>query len=374
MNLSASKPLFISLFVCLLFLLAACGSPPPAAASTATVGVTPTIVPVSPTPVPATAEATATVISGETFQNPVIKENFPDPFILDAGDTFWAYATNASGKNIALASSTDLIHWQMLGDAMPALPKWAKLTGGYVWAPEVMPIGDQFVMYYTARDKTSDKQCVGVAVSDTPEGKFKDTNNAPFVCQSELGGTIDPDPFRDEDGRQYLYFKNDGNCCNMSTNIFAQELAPDGLSLIGEPVQLLENDRAWEGGVVEAPTMFKHDGKYYLFYSANDYGSFKYAVGYATCDTPLGPCQDAPENPILKSDLTNKQALVVGPGHQDVFQLGDQTWMSYHVWEMLQGGFRGERRFMYLDPVEWQDGKPVVEGPSTSPESAPDVP
>ena len=33
----------------------------------------------------------------------------------------------------------------------------------------------------------------------------------PLVCQTALGGSIDPDPFRDSDGILYLYFKNDGN-------------------------------------------------------------------------------------------------------------------------------------------------------------------
>jgi beta-xylosidase len=237
-----------------------------------------------------------------------------------------------------------------------------------------MQAGDHYVMYYTARDKASNKQCVGVAVSDKPEGKFKDTNTQPFVCQSDQGGTIDPDPFRDEDGKQYLYFKNDGNCCSMTTYIYGQELSPDGLSLEGQPVQLLSNDKRWEGGVIEAPTMFKHDGRYYLFYSANNYAGVEYAVGYATCDSPLGPCQDAPENPILASHLENKNAMVIGPGHQDVFELGDQTWIAYHAWEVVAGSRRGDRRFMYLDPIVWQDGKPVVEGPTTGPEPAPKLP
>ncbi|PWH16133.1 MAG: glycoside hydrolase family 43 [Anaerolineae bacterium] len=308
------------------------------------------------------------------FQNPVLRENFADPFILQVGETFYAYATNSASKNISLARSTDLVKWQILPDAMPALPRWAKLTGGLVWAPEVIQIGNQFVLYYTARDKQSDKQCVGVAVSDKPEGKFKDTNDAPLVCQAEWGGTIDASPFRDEDGKLYLYYKNDGNCCNLPTFIYVQELAPDGLRLLGEPVSLIRNDALWEGRVVEAPTMFKHQGRYYLFFSANNYAGHEYAVGYALCESPLGPCQDAPENPILQSDLSNKDALVIGPGHQALLQLGEQTWMFYHAWEVVAGSRRGERRLMWLDRLDWVDGKPVVRGPTTGSQSVPLLP
>jgi len=315
--------------------------------------------------------ATPSTAPTATFQNPVLRENFADPFILPVDGVYWLYATNASGKNISLARSTDLLTWEILSDAMPALPKWAKMTGGLVWAPEVIPIGDRYVMYYTARDKASNKQCVGVAVSALPEGKFKDTHDAPLVCQAQEGGTIDPSPFRDDDGQLYLYYKNDGNCCGIPTSIYAQKLAADGLSLLGEPVRLVRNDAQWEGRVVEAPTMFKHDGQYVLFFSANDYAGVEYAVGYAICEGPLGPCQDAPENPILASDLSDKNAMVIGPGHQALLQLGDQTWLVYHAWEVIAGSRRGDRRFVWLDRIQWEDGRPVVQGPTVGPQPAP---
>jgi beta-xylosidase len=318
----------------------------------------------------ATSEATASAASatpqtaGEgQFQNPVLRADFADPAILKVDDTYYAYATNASGKNIQAARSNDLVKWQLLPDAMPALPKWARLGGSLVWAPEVAKIGDKYVLYYTARDKASDKQCVGVATSDKPEGKFRDTNDKPFVCQTTEGGTIDASPFFDE-GKWYLFFKNDGNCCSIATHLYVQEMTPDGLGLVGEPVRLVRNDRAWEGRVVEAPTMWKHEGKYYLFFSANDYGGPPYAVGYANCQSVMGPCEDAPENPILKSVL--QKPLVIGPGHQTIVVDDDgETWIVYHAWEVNSSGTRGSRRFMWMDRLEWQDGKPVVRGPTT---------
>ncbi|MBN2047600.1 MAG: family 43 glycosylhydrolase [Anaerolineaceae bacterium] len=321
-----------------------------------------------------TVEPTPTEQEGEVFQNPVLRENFADPFILEKDGVYWVYATNASGRNISLAKSTNLIKWQVLGDAMPALPKWAKLTGGLVWAPEVIEIDGQYVMYYTARDKATDRQCVGAAVSDKPEGKFKDTREQPLVCQDKEGGTIDASPFRDEDGRLYLYYKNDGNCCGMATYIYAQELAPDGLSLVGDVVPLIRNDALWEAHVIEAPTMFRHDGRYFLFYSGNNYAGHEYAVGYAVCESPMGPCQKADENPILASDLSNKDAMVIGPGHQTILQVGEQTWLVYHAWEVVSGSRRGDRRFMWIDRLDWVDGKPDIPGPTIDPQPVPVLP
>jgi beta-xylosidase len=346
---------------------------------------TPTPVPPTATPVPPTATSapptvaptaaptkppapTAAVIPPGSFQNPVLRQDFPDPFVLNVNGTYYAYATNGTGKNIQAAQSTDLVHWTVGHDAMPALPTWAKLGGSYVWAPEVIQNGDGYLMYYTARDKAADKQCVGVATGTTPDGFFKDTRTAALVCQTDQGGTIDPSPFRDGD-KLYLLYKNDGNCCNMPTYLWAQELAPDGLSLVGEPAQLIRNDFRWEGAVVEAPTMVKHDDKYYLFFSANNYAGIEYAVGYATCDSPTGPCKQAEENPILKTKMT--KPLVIGPGHQTIVQVKDQTWIVYHAWNILSSGVKGDARYMWIDRLDWENGKPVVKGPTVDPQPMP---
>jgi beta-xylosidase len=316
----------------------------------------------------APAASSTTAVPPGSFQNPVLRQDFPDPFVLNANGTYYAYATNGSGKNIQTAQSPDLVHWTVGRDAMPALPKWAKLGCSYVWAPEVIANGSGYLMYYTARDKAADRQCVGVATGDKPDGFFKDTRDAALVCQTDEGGTIDASPFRDGD-KLYLYYKNDGNCCNKPTYLWVQELAADGQSVTGEPIQLMRNDVPWEGAVVEAPTMVKHGDTYYLFFSANNYGGVEYAVGYATCDTPTGPCTQAPENPILKSRMT--PPLVVGPGHQAIVQVNDQTWIVYHAWNILSSGVRGDARYVWIDRLDWPDGKPVVRGPTTDPQPMP---
>ncbi len=167
-----------------------------------------------------------------TFNNPVLDINFPDPFILRVGDMYHAYATNGAGGNVPHAESRDLIHWNVVGDALPLLPQWA--APGLTWAPEVAHLGGRYQLYFTARDIQSDRQCVGVAVSDRPAGPFTSEAPTALVCQADEGGSIDASPFVDEGGKAYLLWKNDGNCCNLATHLYIQPLAPDGLTLTGK--------------------------------------------------------------------------------------------------------------------------------------------
>jgi beta-xylosidase len=297
---------------------------------------------------------------GATFQNPVHASDFPDPFVLRAGETYYAYATNAAGNEVQTLTSSDLVHWRAGSDALPEVGAWA--YPGKTWAPEVLARGDgSFVLYYTAN---GGGQCVGRAVAGDPAGPFRDRWREPLVCQRHEGGSIDPSPFRDEDGSLFLYWKNDGNAIGHTTFIWAQRLSADGTQLVGDRRQVESNDVGWEGGVVEAPTMWKQDGRYYLFYSGEAYDGELYAVGYATCEGPLGPCADAPENPILKSACG-----AAGPGHQALVRDGaGDTWIVYHAWP---AGAPFEQRLLWLDRLRWEDGKPVVAGPTCRAQPAP---
>ncbi|MEU4243380.1 glycoside hydrolase family 43 protein [Actinoplanes sp. NPDC026619] len=301
-----------------------------------------------------------------TFANPVYDKNFPDPGVLHVDGTWFAYGTNNAVDNVPLLTSTDLVHWTEQGDVLPKVGDWAEL--GNTWAPEVVRTdAGKYVLYYTARWKKADRQCIGVAVADDPHGPFADTRGEPLICQDDEGGSIDASPFRDEDGSLYLYWKNDGNHIGVPSHLYAQRLSPDGLHLTGDRVRLLTNNQPWHGTVVEAPEMLRHDGKLYLFYSGGAFDSDGYAVGYATCDTPMGPCHDAPENPILRSSAT-----AAGPGHCYPITLDDgTTWLLYHAWPPDGIGSINPGRQMWLDRLDWTGGKPVVHGPTAGAQPMP---
>jgi beta-xylosidase len=307
---------------------------------------------------------------------PVFRDNFPDPQIVVHQGEFIAYATNA-GINLPMLSSRDLVHWSWVMrpdepgkrlDGMPELAPWVK--EGFTWAPEVMKIGEKWLLYYTANHRKRDVQCLGVATADNPRGPFRDSSAEPLVCQFDLGGTIDADPFRDSDGKLYLYFKSDGNRVGKGTAIWGQRLADDGLSVTGAPVALVKDDKQWEWKLVEAPTMVRAPAGYQLFYSAAFYGwdpnerLSRYATGYATCSGPLGPCVDAPENPILHSFNDREAGCLSGPGHTSIFSVGERRFIAFHAWAATKGCRKDvDKRYLYVAPLFWKDGKPVI-GPS----------
>lgn len=345
---------------------------------TATASGTPDAVPSqSPT-------ALATPGEGE-FANPVIDADFPDPHVINVDGTYYAYATTGGGKNLQAATSEDLVEWEMLTDPLPELAAWSGLTPLFsdtphqaTWAPAAAQVDDSFILYYTTpalemeRPDGRPSQCIGVAVADDPAGPFVDESEAPIVCQSDLGGSIDSTYFRDEDGAQYLVWKNDGNCCGIETRFYIQELSPDGLTVIGEPTDMgVANDTIWERSVIEAPTLIARDGTYYLFFSGNDFASAAYAVGYATSEDVLGPYEDAEENPILKTERP-----AGGPGHQSVLEDEDgDLWMTYHAWDVSRIGYQnGGRRSMWIDPLVIEDGTASVQGPTAGPQPAPEAP
>ena len=80
---------------------------------------------------------------------------------------------------------------------------------------------------YGRSDLGRQRRVIVEFVSANPTGPFKDGKAEPLVCQFELGGTIDANPFRDSDGRLYLYYKSDGNRVGKKTAIWGQKLAAE---------------------------------------------------------------------------------------------------------------------------------------------------
>ncbi len=226
---------------------------------------------------------------------PTYARDFPDPFVILVDGRYYAYATQSGSTNLQAMSSTDLVDWTSPSEALPVLPGWARR--GATWAPGVLSREDRWVLYYTARHRASGRQCISTAVADRPEGPFVDTSSEPFICQLDRGGSIDASPFVDEDGTAYLYWKSDDNALHRSTSLWGQQLAPDGLSLVGPTLQV-EQDQPWESPLIEGPAMVKDRasgaaGAYHLFYGGNWWESASAAIGYAVCETALGPCQKA---------------------------------------------------------------------------------
>ncbi len=221
-------------------------------------------------------------------------------------------------------------------------PSWA--TPGSSWAPSVAAnaAGD-FVEFYAALDTQLDTHCIGHAVSTGPTGPFVDTSNVPFLCQPSLGGSIDPSVFTDASGQRYLLWKSDGNSIGLPSQIWSAPIDPNLDALTANPEAVLTNDQAWQEGVVENPDMVEVNGSYHLFYSGGPYSTASYATGVADCDSPLGPCFDDSDNPVLTT-----APGMEGPGGADTFvSPSGQLMMAFAAWHGAIGYANGGYRAMF---------------------------
>ncbi len=171
--------------------------------------------------------------------------DFPDPFVLPVGGTYYGFATNSVAGNIQIIRSTDLQHWTTVGDALPHEPAWA--TPHATWAPSVLQRGNTFVLYYSAVYAPTGEQCISEAVATQPEGPYVDSSTLPLMCQTALGGSFDPAPFVDANGTPYLVWKSQGDDGQPPT-LWSQPLTSDGTGLVpGPATPLLAPDQHWQG-------------------------------------------------------------------------------------------------------------------------------
>jgi predicted GH43/DUF377 family glycosyl hydrolase len=296
-----------------------------------------------------------TQLAGGSSSGLVYPFDFPDPDVILAGQTNYAYATNSVAGNIQIVDSTDLQHWTAIGNALPHLPSWANT--GYTWAPSVTQIGGHYDMYYAVDPTGSSTECLSVATAASPQGPFSDTSSGPLECQPSLGGSIDPSVFVDTNGTPYLLWKSGGPG---TSKLWSQQLDPTGKSFVSgsTATNVLSPDQGWEAGTVEAPDLVHSNGRYLLFYSGNDWGTANYAVGVATCAAPLGPCTDTSPSAILSSG--NGMA---GPGGESIFQDGQGNyWIAFAAWNPGAVGFPNSRG-LYVRSLTLTGAVPSVGGP-----------
>ena len=278
--------------------------------------------------------------------------DFADPFVLAAGGTYYGYSTNAGAGDVQVIRSTDLVSWELVGNALPAVPGWA--SPGSTWAPSVLARDGRYVLYYTVRESASGLQCISRAVASSPTGPFRDDSAWPLQCQRDLGGSIDPSPFVDADGRAYLLWKAEGS--GWPQTIWSQELTGDGMAFAGEPHPLVSADRGFERNVVEAPSLVRDGGAYYLVYAAADWNSRSYTTAIATCAGPAGPCTKPPDNRVLSSGQR-----LAGPGGVEVFRDSrGALWAAFHAFSEPNVGYPASR-YLHVAPVRITGGRLVID-------------
>ena len=140
------------------------------------------------------------------------------------------------------------------------------------------------------------------------------------------------------------------------------------MAVVGQPAELLKDDQRWEDRVVEAPTMVKSPSGYELFFSGGFFGwnpdeggLSPYAMGYASCTGPLGPCTAAKDNPILHSFSEREAGCLSGPGHQSIFKVGARTFMSFHAWQATSSCRKRGRPPLSLHRADLLEGRQAAD-------------
>jgi hypothetical protein len=234
-----------------------------------------------------------------------------DPTVfLDKG-LYYLYGTS-SNRGFQTYVSKDLIKWaepQGLKEGM-VLTKGEAFGNGGFWAPQVFRHKGLYYMAYTADEQ------IAIATSNSPTGPFK---QKVLHSLSGTGKQIDPFIYFDPSGKTYLYHVKlqEGN------RIFVVELKPDLSDIVkGTEKECISGTDAWENTartgwpVTEGPTVVRHNNLYYLIYSANDFRSKDYAVGYASSKSAVGPWKKFEGNPII----SRMKLGLNGSGHGDLFK------------------------------------------------------
>ena len=219
-----------------------------------------------------------------------------DPSPLVVGDTLFLYTSHdASPEDIAdanekssagffmydwlLWSTTDMVNWTEHG-AVASLKDfaWRSRENG-AWAIQTVARNGKYYLYAPLHGHG-----IGVLVSDTPYGPFRDPLGEPLVWQKEHWDDIDPTVFIDDDGQAYMYWGN--------PNTYYVKLNDDMISLKGDIVKLDYHIEHYQ----EGPWFYKRNlpssngqqptSKYYLAYATT---CCPEALGYAMSDSPTGP-------------------------------------------------------------------------------------
>ena len=284
--------------------------------------------------------------------------NTHDPSLVRGDDGRWyVFSTDASAGDIhrcgvQVRASDDLIHWEYLGAAFDdyettcaeeiaaARLNPSKYDG--LWAPDVVKVGNQWRMYYSASTFGSSRSVIGMAVSGSLTGSWEDKG---IVIRSDAGASakpnaIDPCIFTDPSGKQYMTWGS------FFGGIWLTALDENGFAE-GEPVRIAGSRgcRAEGSYLIWLP----QTEYYYLFVS---YGSLleDYNIRVGRSRTIEGPYLDANGRQMTDLVAANESRIGVklmggyqlqhdngtslgikAPGHCSVAVDGERLWLCHHT-------------------------------------------
>lgn len=254
--------------------------------------------------------------------NPVFEGWYADPEGIIYDDTYWIYPTWSDEYEkqtfFDCFSSKDLVNWTKHSSILSKKEvKWAEKA---MWAPSVIRKNNKYYLFFGANDvHPGEVGGIGVAISDRPEGPYKDLLGKPLINENFNGAQpIDQFVFRDDDGTHYMYYGGWGHCNMVKLNDDFTGLIPfdDGITY----------KEVTPEGYVEGPFMMKKNGKYYFMWSEGGWGSPDYSVAYAIASSPFGPFKRIGK--ILEQD----PEVATSAGHHSIMHVpgSEDYYIVYH--------------------------------------------
>lgn len=257
----------------------------------------------------------------EKSGNPVFPGWYADPEGIIFDNQYWIYPTYSApyDKQVFFDafSSPDLITWKKHPKIMDTMQiKWARRA---LWAPSIIKKESQYFLFFGANDIQNDNEYggIGVAVSDKPEGPFRDHLGKPLIDKFHNGAQpIDQFVFHDADGKYYLIYGGWRHCNIAQLNSdFNGFITFQGNEIFKEITP---------EGYVEGPFMFIRNGKYYFMWSEGGWTGPDYSVAYAMADSPFGPFKRIGK--VLQQD----SRIATGAGHHSVIKEQENWYIVYH--------------------------------------------
>jgi arabinan endo-1,5-alpha-L-arabinosidase len=281
--------------------------------------------------------------------------------IVKCKDEFWVFYT---GRGIPSYHSKDLVKWEPGPRVFESAPAWiaeavpANRNLNY-WAPDVIHVGDRYLLYYSASTFGKSTSAIGVVTNPTldPADPAYHWTDQGMVVQSHEGSdfnTIDPSAFLDDNGTLWLSFGS------YWSGIKLVQLDPrtGKRSDPQAPLVSLAYNKS-----IEASCLYKHAGSYYLFVNWGSCcqgvkSTYNIRVGRSRKIT--GPYLDKDGNDMLHGGGTlflGNQGPLFGPGHAGFLVDHGQTWFTSD----FEGDTRmGGKATLAIMPLEWKSGWPKV--------------
>ena len=254
-----------------------------------------------------------------TQGNPVIRYKYTaDPAALVHDGKMYIYAGHDEcppPENIyvmnewCVFSSSDMKTWTEHPTPLKATDfSWAK---GDAWASQVIERNGKFYWYATVEHKTIHGKSIGVAISDSPIGPFKDARGSALITNDMTTkfthiswDDIDPTVFIDDDGQAYIFWGN--------TQCYYAKLKENMIDL-EEPIMPVSLPR-----FTEAPWIHKKGDWYYLSYASE----FPEKICYAMSKNINGPWE--------YKGILNELAGNCNTNHQAIIEFKDNWYFIYH--------------------------------------------